>query len=237
MWVTGLRQPVDMAQDPTNDARFLVVEKAGTVRAIEDGALVDGAVFEVNRDNFTDRNWEQGLLGIAFDPAYADNRRVYFNYTGNRGTTHISRYTASDDGTIDATTEEILLTYEQPYPNHNGGAIRFGPDGMLWIGTGDGGAANDPHGYGQKTDTLLGKMLRIDVTGEPDDGLKYAIPENNPFVGNDDFRPEIWAIGLRNPWRYEWDAEGNLWIADVGQNRFEEIHVEPQGSAGGLNYG
>ena len=236
-WVDGLTKPVDMAQDPTDASRFFVIEQGGTIRVIEGQELLDTPALTIPSSDINTRNWEQGLLGFAFDPNYATNGRLYINYTDEDGATRISRVTRKDQRTFDFDTEELILTFDQPWGNHNGGAIRFGPDAMLWIGTGDGGAANDPRNYAQNNKTLLGKMLRIDVSSVPTEGLAYAIPSDNPFVGNDEYRPEIWATGLRNPWRYEWDPAGNLWIADVGQNRYEEIHIQPASSKGGENYG
>lgn len=236
-FVSGLDKPVDFAADPTDEARFYVVEQSGRVRIIEHGQLLAEPFFEVDRSNFEAGGWEQGLLGIALDPRFADNRRVYLNFTGTKGATHIVRLVAESPHRADPASQTVILTFAQPWGNHNGGSIRFGPDGMLWIGTGDGGAANDPQGNGQKLDTLLGKMLRIDVSGEPDEGLSYAVPKDNPFVGHEGVRPEIWAYGLRNPWRYEFDSLGRLWIADVGQNRYEEVHLQPADSKGGENYG
>jgi glucose/arabinose dehydrogenase len=236
-FVGGLSKPVDFAADPTDDTRFYIVEQTGTIRVIEDGTLRLSPFFTADKDNFTDKGWEQGLLGMAFDPGYADNGFFYINYTGKGGTTHISRFKAASPTEADPRSEEIILTIDQPFGNHNGGGIVFGPDDYLYIGTGDGGAANDPFGNGQKLDTLLGKMLRIDVTGEPDDGLNYAIPDDNPFIDDENARPEIWAYGLRNPWRYSFDSKGRLWIGDVGQNRFEEIDLQPEDSTGGENYG
>lgn len=242
VWVEGLTMPVDMAQDPTDPSRFYVVQQRGTIVIIEDGKLLEQPFFEVNRDNFTGpgSNWERGLLGLAFAPGYAESKHFYINYTGRGGTTHISRFTATDAHTADPTSELVILTIDQPYGNHNGGSVRFGPDGMLWIGTGDGGAANDPHGAGQRLDTLLGKLLRIDPTRDEypeDDTRHYAIPRDNPFLDRDAARGEIWSYGLRNPWRYEFDSQGRLWIADVGQNRYEEIHLQLADSKGGENYG
>lgn len=236
-FVSGLDKPVDFAADPTDDGRFYVVEQSGRVRVIENGTLLTQPFFEVDRSNFDAGGWEQGLLGIALDPKFAENRRVYLNFTGKRGTTHIVRVTAASPQQAEARSQTVILKYAQPWANHNGGSVRFGPDGMLWIGTGDGGAANDPQGNGQKLDTLLGKMLRIDVSGPPDEGKSYAVPKDNPFVDKEGARPEIWAYGLRNPWRYEFDALGRLWIADVGQNRYEEIDLQPADSKGGENYG
>lgn len=237
--VSGLTKPVDMVADPTHPSRLLIVEQDGLVRIVEDGRLLEEPFIAVDRKNFSDRrsNWERGLLGIALDPKYADSRRFYLYYTDKEGATVTARFTATSPTTADWSTQEVLLRIEQPYGNHNGGCIRFGPDGMLYIAPGDGGAADDPHDAGQRLDTLLGKLLRIDVTGEPDEGLPYAIPKDNPFVGRGDARPEIWALGLRNAWRFEFDSRGRLWIADVGQNRFEYVHLQPEGSKGGENYG
>lgn len=235
--VTGLKQPVDIAFDPSEPTRCFIVEQGGTIRVVEDGVVRAEPFYSVDRANFTNRGWEQGLLGIALDPDFANNRRFYINYTGRRGTTHISRVTATDATHATPEREEVLLTIDQPYENHNGGCIRFGPDGMLYIGMGDGGAGGDPHGHGQRLDSLLGKLLRIDVTGEPEEGRKYSVPKDNPFVGNPEVRPEIWAYGLRNPWKFEFDSKGRVWIGDVGQNKFEWIHLQPEGSTGGENYG
>jgi glucose/arabinose dehydrogenase len=234
----GLNRPCDMTVDPAG--RLLVVEQDGLVRVIEpDGTLRESPFIEVDRSNFTDHtsNWERGLLGIALDPGYSENRRFYLYYSDKDGDTVTSRFTASGDTSADWSTEEVLLEIDQPFGNHNGGCLRFGPDGMLYIGPGDGGAANDPRDYGQSLGTHLGKLLRIDVTGEPDPGMPYAIPDDNPFVGRDDAKPEIWAFGLRNPWKFAFDSTGRLWIADVGQNRFEYVHVQKAGSEGGENYG
>jgi len=232
--VAGLEQPCDIAADPTHDGRYYILEQDGVVRIVEDGRLMEKPFAEVDRADFTgpDSNWERGLLGIAFDPGYAENDRLYLYYTDVSGATVLSRFTAEDAYTLDWNTEERLLRIEQPWGNHNGGCIRFGPDGMLYVGPGDGGAANDPRNLAQDTSDLLGKMLRIDVTGEPDNGKPYAIPDDNPFVGDDDARPEVWAYGARNPWRFTWDSKGRLFIADVGQNRFEWVHVLPPGSKG-----
>jgi len=236
-FVGGLSKPVDMVPDPTDDTRFFVVEQGGTIRVIEEGTVRLTPFYQADKDNFTGKGWEQGLLGMAFDPGYADNGLFYINYTGQGGNTNISRFKTISPTEADQRTEQVILTIDQPFGNHNGGCLRFGPDGYLYIGTGDGGAANDPFKNGQNKGVLLGKMLRIDVTGEPDEGLAYAIPDDNPFVDDDDARPEIWAYGLRNPWRFSFDSKGRLWIGDVGQNRFEEIDLQPEGSKGGENYG
>ncbi|MFC4600619.1 PQQ-dependent sugar dehydrogenase [Cohnella hongkongensis] len=182
------------------------------------------------RDRVFDKGGEQGLLGLAFDPQRPND--AYVNYTTETHTV-IARYTAypNDPERLDPDSEQVLLTFEQPYSNHNGGQLAFGPDGYLYIATGDGGSGGDPQNHGQNLDSLLGKILRIDVREEAE-GRKYAIPEDNPFLEGG--RPEIYAYGLRNPWRFSFDEEtGKLWAADVGQNRFEEINLIERGG----NYG
>lgn len=243
-FAAGVGKPCDFAFDPSTDDRYYVVDQDGVVRVIESGRVLAEPFIEVDRSDFTDRtsNWERGLLGIALDPSWPATPHVYLYYTDGEGATVTSRFTASSPTRADWETEEVLLRIEQPYGNHNGGSLRFGPDGMLYVGPGDGGAANDPHGAGQRLDTLLGKLLRIDVRGAREDSLEapgkaYRIPADNPFVEQAGAMPEIFAYGLRNPWRYEFDGRGHLWIADVGQNRFEEVHVIPSGSEGGENFG
>jgi glucose/arabinose dehydrogenase len=181
---------------------------------------------------------ERGLLSAAFPADFVNKRYFYVYYTGKPdGATVVARYqvdSANPDLALPA-SEEILLTVNQPFSNHNGGQIAFGPDNFLYIGLGDGGSGGDPQGNGQRTDTLLGKLLRIDV----ESGAKpYDIPAGNPFVGMPGFRPEIWALGLRNPWRFSFDRKnGDLYIADVGQNKWEEINYQSHAGAGGENYG
>ena len=175
---------------------------------------------------------EQGLLGLAFSPS---GQRLYVNYTDTNGDTRVSGY-AMRESRADVATRRDVLFVDQPYSNHNGGNLVFGPDGFLYIGLGDGGSGGDPHGNGQSMTTLLGKMLRVDP--EPPGERPYAIPPDNPFVDRPDARPEIWASGLRNPWRYSFDREtGDLWIGDVGQSAWEEVDFQPSGSSGGENYG
>jgi glucose/arabinose dehydrogenase len=175
---------------------------------------------------------EQGLLGVAFSP---DGGDVYVNYTDTNGDTHVTG-NAMGDRQADTTTRRDVLFVEQPYANHNGGNLAFGPDGYLYIGLGDGGSGGDPQGNGQSLSTLLGKMLRIDPT--PFGDRPYRIPADNPFVDRAGARPEIWAYGLRNPWRYSFDRRsGDLWIGDVGQSAWEEVDLQPSASAGGENYG
>ncbi len=234
-WITGLDKPVDLVFDPADGSRAFIVEQTGRVRVAVNGTLADIPLVEAEDISGPKSNWERGLLGIALDPGFADNGRFYLDYTDDKGDVVIARFTIGTTS-ADWDDREILLTIKQPYGNHNGGCIRFGPDGMLYIGVGDGGAANDPHGNGQRLDTLLGKILRIDVTGEPDEGLAYAVPDDNPFVRTEKARPEIWALGLRNPWRFAFDSKGRLWIGDVGQNRFEEVDLIDAGTPG-LNFG
>ena len=234
-WITGLDKPVDIAFDPADENRAFIVEQTGRVRVAINGALADAPLVEAKNITGPESNWERGLLGIALDPGFADNNRFYLDYTDNKGNVVIARLTIKN-GSARWDDREIILTIKQPYGNHNGGCIRFGPDGMLYIGVGDGGAANDPHGHGQNRGTLLGSLLRIDVTGRPDEGLAYAIPQDNPFINTPNARAEIWAFGLRNPWRFAFDTKGRLWIGDVGQNRFEEVDLIPA-NAPGLNFG
>lgn len=179
---------------------------------------------------------EQGLLGLAFHPNYSSNGYFYVNYTGNNSDTYISRFSVSiaNPDSADPASELNLLSIPQPFGNHNGGCIKFGPDGFLYIGMGDGGSWGDPGDRSQDSLEYLGKMLRIDV----DNGNPYAVPASNPFVGMPGVLPEIWALGLRNPWRFSFDRQtGDLWIGDVGQNNWEEINFQPAVSAGGENYG
>ncbi|MBT4842297.1 MAG: glucose dehydrogenase [Anaerolineae bacterium] len=177
---------------------------------------------------------EQGLLGLAFHPDYVENGFFFINYTDINGNTVIARYQVSGNANqADAKSEAVLLHIEQPYGNHNGGGLAFGPDGFLYIGLGDGGSGDDPHGYGQSLDTYLGKILRIDVDGSE----TYVVPADNPFLKGEGL-PEIWAYGLRNPWRFSFDSlTGDLYIADVGQDIWEEISFLPADAEGGANFG
>lgn len=224
--VSGLTRPVDLQSAYDGSGRLFIIEKYGVIRLFKDGLLLQEPFLNID-DRVNDRGNEMGLLGFAFHPNFEQNGYFYVNYTGEGGHTFISRFQASGD-TADPNSETILLTVNQPYPNHNGGAVTFGPDGYLYLGLGDGGAGGDPLKNGQNTESLLGKILRIDV----DQGDPYAIPADNPF-GN-----EVWAYGLRNPWRISFDqVTGDLWIGDVGQNVWEEIDYLPAGSPGGANFG
>lgn len=216
------------------DGRLYVIEQPGRIKVVVDGEIQDRPFLDI-LPAVDDSASERGLLGLAFDPEYPQVDDLYLNYTGAGGRTIISRMSLSGDGQrADPDSEEVLLTIDQPYANHNGGSIVFGPDNMLYIGTGDGGRAGDPLGAGQRLDILLGKILRLDVRGQE----TYRIPPGNPFLGIADAEPEIWDYGLRNPWRISFDhATGDLYIADVGQNSWEEVNFEPSFSGGGRNYG
>lgn len=232
----GFTRPVFVtgANDGTN--RLFIVEQYGKVYILDsDYQLRDTPFLDVNGLLSTGGN-EQGLLGLAFHPDYAENGQFFINYTDVNGDTAVSRYqvSADDPNMADPNSGEYIIRINQPYPNHNGGDIAFGPDGYLYVGMGDGGSAGDPEGNGQDSKALLGKMLRLDVDG----GSPYAIPATNPFVNDSTFAPEIWAWGLRNPWRFSFDrATGDLYIGDVGQNTWEEVNFQPADSQGGENYG
>ena len=232
--VDGLDSPVYLTHAGDDSGRLFVVERHGKVRVIQDGVLLLESFLDIDSLVGSDSN-EQGLLSMAFHPNFTENRRLFINYTDNDGDTVIARYqTGSDLQTVDPATAKTILTIDQPFRNHNGGQLQFGPDGHLYIGTGDGGSANDPAGNGQNGSVLLGKMLRINV----DLADPYAVPADNPFVGDAAVRPELWATGLRNPWRFSFDRlTGDLYIADVGQNQYEEVDVELASSPGGLNFG
>ncbi|MFD5974327.1 PQQ-dependent sugar dehydrogenase [Streptomyces bacillaris] len=209
------------------DGRVWIAERAGTVRILGDGGLSD-PVLDISAETTTDG--ERGLLGVAFAPEFT---HFYISYTDLEGASTIDEF-AVEDGELRPDTRRTVLTQEQPYANHNGGDIKFGPDGYLYIAFGDGGSGGDPHGNGQNLDTLLGKLLRIDPRG----GEPYAVPADNPFVADENARDEIWSYGLRNPWRFSFDAgTGDLLIGDVGQSEWEEIDWAPADSKGGENYG
>jgi len=223
---SGLNRPVDI--QPANDGsgRLFIIEKYGIIRVYENGQLLDEPFLDIT-DRVNDSGNEMGLLGLAFHPDYEQNGFFYVNYTGDGGDTRISRFQSSGNS-ADSNSETVLLLIEQPYPNHNGGPLAFGPDGYLYAGLGDGGSQGDPSKNGQNKTALLGKILRIDVNN----GNPYAVPSDNPF-GN-----EVWAYGLRNPWRISFDRlTGDLWIGDVGQGQWEEIDYLPAGSPGGANFG
>lgn len=237
---SGLRRPIYVTAPDGDFNRIFVIEKEGRIRVIENGSLLGTPFLDINAlvGGGNSNNDERGLLGLAFHPDFLTNGLFYVNYTNNGSDTTVARYSVdgdpATDNTADAGSASILLTVNQPFTNHNGGWMAFGPDdGYLYISLGDGGSGNDPFNNSQNINTLLGKMLRIDV----DSGSPYAIPGDNPFVGvaGDD---EIWAYGLRNAWRNSFDTEtGELYIADVGQFNIEEVNVQPGSSTGGENYG
>lgn len=215
--------------------RLFVPGKAGVIWVVDKGDIRRTPFLDIS-DVVDSGSSERGLLSIAFDPDFAHNGLFYVNYTSKAGDgdTVITRFAAADLQEADPATGEELLRVDQPAANHNGGQLQFGPDGYLYIGMGDGGSAGDPWDNAENLSVLLGKMLRIRVSGEDGD----VIPADNPFVGQDDARPEIWAYGLRNPWRFSFDRDtGDLYIADVGQNLWEEIDFQPAGSSGGDHYG
>lgn len=224
--VSGLQRPVDL--QPDGSGRMFVIEKVGRFRIIENNQLIETPFLDIS-DRVGSRGNEQGLLGLALHPQYQENGRFFVNYTNLDGNTVIARFQVSDDPNVaDPASEVQLLGIDQPFANHNGGGLVFGPDGYLYAGMGDGGSQGDPNGNGQNTGVLLGKILRLDV----DSAEPYVVPADNPF-GN-----EIWAYGLRNPWRLSFDkANGDLYIGDVGQNQWEEIDFLPAGSPGGTNFG
>ena len=226
--VTDLEQPVAMAVR-SGDPSLYFAEKVGRIVAMREEGDLD-VVLDLTRE--VSLGSEQGLLGLAFSP---DGRFLYANYTDVQGDTRVVEWRFGDGGVQLNSRREVLFA-DQPFSNHNGGNLLFGPDGYLYIGLGDGGSGGDPNGNGQNLSTLLGKMLRI--SPRPAGSDPYGIPSDNPFVGREGARPEIWAYGLRNPWRYSFDREtADLWIGDVGQNAWEEVDFEPAGSSGGLNYG
>ena len=224
----GLIQPVFIGHADDDSHRLFIVEQPGRIRILRDGTLQAATFLDIAER--VDFGGEMGLLGLAFHPRFAKNGRFFVNYTRNPdGATIVAEYQVSQNPDRALHAEKTLMVIPQPYSNHNGGMLAFGPDGYLYIGTGDGGAGGDPGNRGQSPDTLLGKMLRIDV----DRGEPYGIPPDNPFAGQPNGR-EIFALGFRNPWRFSFDRQtGRLWAADVGQNRWEEIDVVEAGH----NYG
>lgn len=262
----GLADPVNVAVPDDGSERVFIVERVGRIRILgADGTLLEEPFLDLTQLVQNDY-LEQGLLGLAFHPNYAENGLFYVNFTDyhTNGDTFIMEFKVSPDNPniADRESGRLLLSIDQPYVNHNGGTIKFGPDGYLYIAVGDGGLGGDPYGVSQRTDSLLGKLLRIDVN--PSGSQPYGIPEDNPFAdaavvqsnGITDVigetsglsleaadyhpaaRPEIWALGLRNPWQFSFDSEtGDLYIADVGQVTWEEVNFEPAGTPGGQNYG
>jgi uncharacterized repeat protein (TIGR01451 family) len=233
-YASGFTNPVHITHAGDGSQRLFIVEQGGRIRIIKEQALLDRPFLDITK-RVSCCN-ERGLLSVAFPPGYSNKRYFYVNYTDTVGNTVIARYhLTSNPDVADPDSEELLLPIAQPYMNHNGGQIAFGPDGYLYIGMGDGGSGGDPQNNGQNLGTLLGKMLRIDVESNR---KPYAIPPNNPFLAVHAARGEIWALGLRNPWRFSFDRQtGDLYIGDVGQNAYEEINFQRRSSAGGENYG
>jgi len=231
-----LAEPLGLLHAGDGSGRVFIVEQQGTIRIFKKGRLSERSFLDI-RDRVTSGG-EKGLLGLAFHPKFSENRRLFVNYTSPTGGLHtvISEFKIGDNpDAVDPKSERTLLTIPQPYSNHKGGNIVFGPDGYLYIGMGDGGSANDPHSNGQNLSTLLGKMLRIDVDQKEKDRA-YGIPRDNPFIGQKNAAPEIWAYGLRNPWRYSFDpATRLLYVGDVGQKTREEIDVIQKGKNYGWN--
>ena len=246
IYASGFVSPVAFVQDPTDRTVQFVVQQTGRIRVVRSGTVLTTDFLNLTSAILCCN--ERGLLGLAFAPDYASSGRFYVNFTNTDGDTVIARFTRSSNPLIASPSSRFDLQLEgtrrvitQPFPNHNGGHLAFGPDGYLYIGLGDGGSGNDPDHRAQNPAELLGKMLRIDVNVSDADAFGYRAPSDNPFLGGNNARDEIWAFGLRNPWRYSFDdvargGTGALVIADVGQNRFEEINYEPRG-AGGRNYG
>lgn len=231
---TGLSEPIGLFHAGDGSGRLFIIEQAGTIRILQNGTVGQTPFLDI-RDRVS-AGGERGLLGLAFHPKFEENGRLFVNYTSPTGGLHtvISEFKAGG-GAADPGSERILLTIPQPFSNHNGGNIVFGPDGFLYIGMGDGGSGNDPQGNGQNLGTLLGKMLRIDVDQKAS-GKEYAIPPDNPFLGTSGAAPENWAYGLRNPWRFSFDSQtGLLYAGDVGQSAREEIHVIRKGGNNGWN--
>ena len=234
--VTGLSNPTGFVPANDGSGRWFILEQRGTIRAIQSNALLATPFLDISA-NVTSGG-QTGLLGLALHPSFSQNRKFYVNYTRTQGTqlqSVISEFlvSATDPSRADSSSERVLLTLNQPYDNHNGGQLAFGPDGYLYIAFGDGGGAGDPLHNGQNTNVLFGKILRIDVNSTSG-GNAYGIPLDNPFV-NGSGAPEVWAYGLRNPWRFSFDQSGRLFAGDVGQDNYEEIDIITRGANYGWN--
>ena len=232
---SGFDQPLFVTFAPGDSTRLFVVEKGGVIKVVKNGTVLSIPFLDIS-DSAINNSSERGLLGMAFHPDFQSNGYFYVDYTGVTGATHISRFSVNSNPDVaDRSSELVILKVEQPYANHNAGMLAFSPiDGYLYVGFGDGGSGGDPQNRAQNPDSLLGKVLRIDVNGGP----PYSVPFDNPFVDSSNYRHEIWALGLRNPWRYTFDRQtGDLYIADVGQDEVEEVDFQPSTSKGGQNYG
>lgn len=231
LFVSGVAGAVDLTFAPGDPTRVFIVQQGGQIRVVENGTLL--ATPFLNIDPLVQSGGERGLLGLAFHPDYQTNGRFFVNYTDNSGNTRVTEFAVTTDPNVaDPNPVQFIAQITQDFSNHNGGCVKFGPDGKLYVGMGDGGSGNDPNNRAQNGQSLLGKMLRFDV-----DLPAPFIPADNPFVGNSTIRDEIWHLGVRNPWRFTFDRmTGDLWIADVGQNQREEVDFIPAGM-GGLNLG
>lgn len=239
IYKTGFSSPVDITNAGDSTERLFVVEKAGRIKILDKNKNILATPF-LSITSKVSSTGERGLLGLAFHPDYKNNGYFFINYTNTSGNTVIARYNVSANANVaDATSEKILLTINQPYSNHNGGCLKFNPmDGYLYIGMGDGGSGGDPDCYGQDSTSLLGKMLRLDINQNINTVPYHGIPSTNPYLSDPNYRDEIWAVGLRNPWRFSFDRKnGDMWIGDVGQNVKEEINYTPYSTVGGINYG
>lgn len=230
----GFEQPTGIVHAGDGSGRLFILEQAGTIRVVDGQTLLETPFLDLTEQVGSEAS-EQGLLGMAFHPDYAENGVFFVHYSDLEGDTMISRFQVSDDPNVgDPGSEQVILQVDQPAANHNGGQLVFGPDGYLYIGLGDGGGGGDTYGNAQNLGTLLGSIMRVDV----DNAEPYAVPPDNPFIDNPDALGEIWAFGLRNPWSFSFDrATGDLYIADVGQSAYEEINLQLAISGGGENYG
>jgi glucose/arabinose dehydrogenase len=236
-YVTVAGGPLAITAPDDGTDRLFVATKAGQIRIVRDGLVEPDPMLDIG--GLVSNGGEQGLLGIAVHPAFPGDPRVFVDYTDLDGDTVLASYhlDPADPDRLDPGSATTILSVDQPYANHNGGAVGFGPDGFLYVGLGDGGSGGDPQDNGEHLDTLLGKILRIDVDSVGAGGVPYAIPPENPFANVSGARPEIWLTGLRNPWRFAFDRlTGDLWIGDVGQNAWEEVDLAPAG-VGGLDFG
>jgi uncharacterized protein (TIGR03437 family) len=231
---SAIAGPTDIQNAADGSGRLFLVQQDGIIRILQNGTVLQTPFLDIRTKTHADG--ERGLLGLAFPPNFASVRRFYVDYTDVNGDTIIGMYRlTSDPNVADSTSETVVLKVQQPFANHNGGQIRFGPDGYLYVALGDGGSGGDPLNNGQNLGALLGKLLRVDVESDPG---HLRIPQDNPFVNTPGARGEIWAYGLRNPWRFSFDRSNNdLWIADVGQDAYEEVDYQPAGDRGGENYG
>ncbi len=235
----GLVKPLFVTNAGDGSGRLFVIDQPGTIEIVADSQKAAAPFLDIS-DRVRSEGSEQGLLGLAFSPDYATNGLFYVDYTDLDGNTVVSRFKVTADADVaDPESEQIILQQQQPFPNHNGGSLVFGPDGMLYIGFGDGGSQGDPNANGQNLDTWLGKILRIDVDPvRTPAGESYLVPADNPFVTTANAKPEVFAYGLRNPWRFSFDkVTGDLYIGDVGQNVIEEIDFVPANDLGGHDFG